>query len=384
MRQLLAALIVIAMFTPAVQASQEEADRPIAIAIHGGAGTIRRAEMSPEMEGNYRRTMEQALRAGHKVLSDGGSSLDAVEATIHVLEDSPLFNAGRGAVMTAEGKCELDASIMEGSEGAAGAIAGATRIKNPITAARAVMEQTPHVFLAGPATDAFAEEAGLELVENDYFRTERRRKALEASQEREKEQGASILGMGEGRDDSAGPEPERMADSKFGTVGCVALDREGNLAAGTSTGGITNKRYGRVGDSPVIGAGTWAENETVAVSCTGQGEYFIRLQVAGDIAARMRYADASLKEAVNAQLDRLGELKAQGGVIAMDPKGNARFAFNTVGMYRGYIGPDGELSLAIYGDKRDAIFGADNAREGSMLTPLAPPASQRQQHGSGN
>ena len=351
MRPLLLTLFVTAMITPPAAAPQDNAPHPIAIAIHGGAGTIRRQDMDPATEAEYRRTLEQSLQAGHAVLAAGGSSLDAVEAAIHVLEDSPLFNAGRGAVLTSEGKCELDASIMEGSQGRAGAVAGATRVKRPITAARAVMEQTPHVFLAGPAVDAFGEEVGLELVENDYFQTERRREALKRVQEREARQGAHFLGIGAGRDDL---DP---TEDKFGTVGCVALDREGNLAAGTSTGGITNKRYGRVGDSPVIGAGTWAENDTAAVSCTGQGEFFIRLQVAGDIAARMRYSGATLDEALSVQMDRIGRLDAQGGIVAMNRKGEARFTFNTAGMYRGAIGPDGEVHVAIHGDADDRIPG---------------------------
>lgn len=347
------------MTAPIALASQDNADRPFAIAIHGGSGTIRRADMTPEAEAACRKTMEQALRAGHQVLAEGGSSLDAVETTIRVLENSPLFNAGKGAVMTAEGKCELDASIMEGGEGRTGAIAGATQVKNPITAARAVMEKTPHVLLAGPAVDAFAEAAGLEIVENEYFQTDKRREALDRIQEQEARQGpgAYLTGIGEGREDLDPQAFGSLVSEKLGTVGCVALDKAGNLAAGTSTGGITNKRYGRVGDSPIIGAGTWAENQTCAVSCTGQGEYFIRLQVAGDVAARMRYGDASFEEAAKAQMERIGKLKALGGLVAMNRDGKAVFAFNTDGMYRGTIGPDGELHVAIYGDAQDRLPG---------------------------
>ncbi|MEL7237531.1 MAG: isoaspartyl peptidase/L-asparaginase [Planctomycetota bacterium] len=332
---------------PTMTQADNPNDGPIAIAIHGGAGTIRRADMTPEREAAYRGTMEEALRAGHTILEQGGSSTDAVEATIRILEDSPLFNAGRGAVFTAEGRCELDASIMVGDQRTTGAIAGATTIKNPISAARAVMEQTPHVLLAGPAAlQAFAEQAQLEQVDNSYFFTDARKKALEAMQQREQDAGASILGIGEGREDVAQP-----VNEKLGTVGCVALDKSGTLAAGTSTGGLTNKKFGRVGDSPLIGAGTWAENDVVAVSCTGQGEYFIRLQVASDIAARMRYANAPFTDAVQAQMLRIGELDALGGLVAMDAAGNVVYAFNTPGMYRGQINTAGELTTGLYDDE---------------------------------
>ena len=330
-------------------------DAPFAIAIHGGSGTIRRQDLSPEKDAEYRATIEKALRAGHEILETGGDSLDAVEATIRVLEDSPLFNAGKGAVFTAEGRCELDASVMVGDTGRVGAIAGATTIKNPITAARAVMEKTPHVLLAGSgAVDAFAEQAGLEIVDNSYFHTPDRRKALDRIQQQEKEQGASLIGIGEGREDinPQGFRSELESTEKLGTVGCVALDKNGTLAAGTSTGGLTNKRFGRVGDSPLVGAGTWAENGVVAVSCTGQGEFFIRLQVAADIAARMRYGNEPFHDAASVQMNRIGDLDALGGLVAMDENGDVAFVFNTEGMYRGKIGPDGTLYVAVYGDEK--------------------------------
>ena len=353
-----AALLIFTMTQSAT--AQDDFDHddeaPFAIAIHGGAGTIRREDMTAEREVEYRATMEEALRAGHAVLARGGSSLDAVEATIHVLENSPLFNAGRGAVFTSEGRCELDASIMRGDNQDAGAVAGATTIKHPITAARAVMEKTPHVLLAGAgAVDAFAEEAGLEQVDNSYFHTEHRRQALERIQASEKEQGVSLIGIGEGREDinpQGFQKPVTAGDEKFGTVGCVALDKNGMLAAGTSTGGLTNKKFGRVGDSPIIGAGTWAEDDVVAVSCTGQGEYFIRLQVASDVADQIRYAGKSFADAVDGQMDRLAKLDAQGGLVAMDGGGTPRYAFNTPGMYRGHIDSAGKLHIAIYGDEK--------------------------------
>ncbi len=340
------ALILSLVFTGLTAATTTATmqENSVSIAIHGGAGTIRRADMTPEREQAYREKMEEALRAGHAILTEGGSSLDAVEATIRILEDSPLFNAGKGAVLTTEGVCELDASVMVGDTLAAGAIAGATRVKNPITAAKAVMQQTSHVLLAGPAVNDFAEQVGLEIVDNEYFLTDPRKEALDDAKNRENDPGAT------------GP---ILDDSKYGTVGCVALDQAGNLAAGTSTGGITNKKYGRVGDSPIIGAGTWAENETAAVSCTGQGEFFIRLQVAGDIAARMRYGNISFRDAVAVQMDRIGSYDALGGLVAMDGDGNVAFTFNTEGMYRGQIGPDGELKLAIYDDDEDRIEASD-------------------------
>ena len=334
---------------PTVQAQQT------AIAIHGGAGTILRQNMTPESEAEYRQKLEEALRIGHDVLEAGGTSLDAVVAAIQVLEASPLFNAGVGAVFTSEGTVELDASIMEGRDRNAGAVAGVKRVRSPIELARRVMEQSPHVLMAREGAEAFAQEQGLPLVENDYFHTERRRRQLQRIQEAND---PTPSGGSAPREDGANPPPEAGAGAeegplykRWGTVGAVALDRSGTLAAGTSTGGMTNKRFGRIGDSPIIGAGTYADNATCAVSATGHGEYFIRGVVAYDIAAMMRYAGLGLHEAANAVIHgRLAPMGGTGGVIAMDAEGNIAMPFNTEGMYRGYIDTEGTLVVEIYGD----------------------------------
>lgn len=312
--------------------------KKIMLVVHGGAGTITRASMSPELEKQYRETLEQAMRTGHAILAKGGSSVDAVEATIRVLEDSPLFNAGKGAVFTHEGRNELDAAIMDGRTKAAGAVAGVTIIKNPISAARAVMEKSPHVMMTGRGAELFATQQGLEIVDPSYFWTERRWKSLQ--NDLLKEQGQKP------RAELAWPD-----EKKFGTVGCVALDQNGNLAAGTSTGGMTNKKFGRVGDSPIIGAGTYAENESVAVSGTGHGEFFIRWTVAYDIAALVKYRGMSVAEAGNEVIQKkLVPVKGEGGVIILDRNGNFATPFNTEGMYRGYIGADGVPHVSIYKD----------------------------------
>lgn len=307
------------------------------LVIHGGAGTITRASMSPEIEQQYRAALEQALRTGNAILAKGGSSLDAIEATIRVLEDNPLFNAGKGAVFTHEGRNELDASIMDGRTKAAGSVAGVTIIKNPISAARAVMEKSQHVMMVGRGAELFATQQGLEVVDPSYFWTERRWKSLQ--NELLKEQGKPVAAL-------EGPD-----EKKLGTVGAVALDQNGNLAAGTSTGGMTNKRFGRVGDAPIIGAGTYAENESVAVSATGHGEFFIRWTVASDIAALVRYRGMSVKDAGNEVIHKkLAPVKGEGGVIILDAKGNFATPFNSEGMYRGWIGADGTPHVAIYKD----------------------------------
>ena len=315
---------------------------PTVLVIHGGAGTITRAEMTPEREAAYRAALTEALETGHRVLAAGGAALDAVEATIRVMEDSPLFNAGKGAVFTAAGRNELDASIMDGATGKAGAVTGVTTVKNPISAARAVMEQTWHVMLAGDGADAFAAETGLETVEPGYFFTRRRWESL---QKRRKGDGLEPL-----------PDPEAAAEATaagvgYGTVGALALDAAGRLAAGTSTGVMTNKRYGRVGDSPIIGAGTWAD-QRCATSGTGEGEYFIRLNVARDLCARAAYLGIGLTEAGEQVIHgRLTEAGGTGGVIALDAGGNVAMPFNTEGMYRGWIGADGVAHVSIYGDE---------------------------------
>ncbi len=313
--------------------------------IHGGAGTILKSNMTPELEEAYRAKLKEALLAGYNILQNNGSSMDAVEAALRLLEDSPLFNAGKGAVLTSEGTVELDASIMDGKTLKAGAVAAVKHIKNPITLARLVMEQSPHVMMVGDGAEAFAKQHGVELVPQEYFLTEKRKKELEKAKESEKKQGAPSK--------EAKPEKNVQApdDKKHGTVGAVALDKAGNLAAGTSTGGMTNKRFGRIGDSPIIGAGTYANNQTCAVSATGHGEYFIRSVVAHDISALMEYKGMPLKEAVNTVImNKLGKLGGTGGVIAIDKSGQIAMAFNTPGMYRGYVGPDGKVVIEIYKD----------------------------------
>lgn len=311
------------------------------LVIHGGAGTIVKANMTAEMERDYRAKLEEALKTGHAILARGGTSLDAVEATVRVMEDSPLFNAGKGAVFTHEGKNELDASIMDGKTKKAGAVAGVTIVRNPISAARAVMDRSKHVMMTGRGAELFATKMGLEIVDPSYFWTERRWKALQ--NELLQEQGGTPKPQA-----SLGPLDE---GTKYGTVGAVALDRDGNLAAGTSTGGTTNKQYGRVGDSPIIGAGTWAENESCAVSGTGAGEYFIRWNVAADIAALMKYRGLTVQQASEEVVHRkLKPAGGEGGVIALDAKGNFALPFNTEGMYRGWIGQDGVAHVAIYGE----------------------------------
>lgn len=340
-----------ALTLAAMPAAADVPSRPVLV-VHGGAGTITRASLTPELEAQYRAGVERALLAGHAVLAKGGRSVDAVVAAVKVFEDDPLFNAGKGAVFTNEGKNELDASIMDGKTGLAGAVAGVTTIRNPITAARAVMDKTRHVLLIGRGAEKFAAEQKLDIVEPSYFFTQRRWDQLQKAKEKDrieldhdgKPGKSSAL-------DSANPHALWMTDHKFGTVGAVALDAEGNLAAATSTGGLTNKLYGRVGDSPVIGAGTYADNATVAVSSTGTGEFFMRGLVAYDIAARMKYQKASLNDAVDGTIrSTLDDRKGAGGVIALDARGNLKFGFNTEGMYRGYVRADGKPVVQIYKD----------------------------------
>ncbi len=292
------------------------------LVIHGGAGTITRENLTAEKETAYREILNEALKVGFTIIENGGSALDAVEATIRIMEDSPLFNAGKGAVFTNAGTNELDASIMDGSSLQAGAVAGVKTIKNPITAARKVMEETWHVILSGDGADHFAKEQGLAIVENTYFHTKRRWDSLKKVKEKE----------------------------KHGTVGCVALDKIGNLAAGTSTGGLTNKRWGRIGDSPIVGAGTYANNETCGVSGTGQGEYFIRGNIAYDVSAMMEYKSISVKDAAFQVIDKLTDRGGSGGVIAMNRIGEIAMPFNTKGMYRGYLMNDKNLVIKIYND----------------------------------
>jgi len=306
------------------------------LVIHGGAG-VEKAGLSAEEQAAARTAMERALRAGHEVLAKGGSAVDAVGATITVLEDAPQFNAGRGAVFTHDGRNEMDAAIMDGATGQAGAIAGVHRVRNPIQLARAVMEHSQHVMLVGDGAEAFAKEQGITLVDPAYFRTEKRWQQLQKAL----------------KEEAAGQAHADLETAKhFGTVGALALDAKGRLAAGTSTGGMTNKRYGRVGDAPIIGAGTYA-NAQCAVSGTGWGEYYIRAVAAYDICARMKYAGESLQQAAETVIDQqIPAAGGNGGAIALDAAGHMAFPFNTQGMYRGWIGADGVPHVAIFGDEQ--------------------------------
>lgn len=322
--------------------------KPYGLVIHGGAGVIRREDLPPALEAEYRAQLAAALAAGYAVLDGGGSALDAVVAAIRVLEDSPLFNAGKGAVLNAAGVCELDAAIMDGRTLAAGAVAGVRHIRNPIRLARDVMERSGHVLVVGEGAEVFARKLGYALEDESYFQTDVRRRQLERARQLETTgQPAAALPAGTLGRGVTGDE-YRVNEFKFGTVGCVALDQAGNLAAGTSTGGMTNKRYGRVGDSPIIGAGTYASNGTCAVSATGYGEYFIRTVVGHDIAAQMEYRGASLAEASAATLAKVARLGGTGGVIAIDRAGHIALPFNTAGMYRGHHLAGGEAVVEIF------------------------------------
>ena len=313
------------------------AEPTFGIVIHGGAGTILKKNMTPEMETAYRETLEEAIRTGHAILKAGGSSKEAVEKTIHVMENSPLFNAGKGAVLTADATIELDASFMDGATLDAGAIAGVQTIKNPISAAIAVMEDSPHVMLSGKGAESFAEEQGLELVAPEYFYTERRQQALERVKSRENQTALNS------------EEAAFLRAQRRGTVGCVALDQSGNLAAGTSTGGMTNKKWNRIGDAPIIGAGTYANNASCAISATGWGEYFIRAVVAHDIAALMEYKGLSIQEAARIVIhEKVGKLGGDGGIVGIDNKGQIAMEMNTAGMYRAHMDAEGNLTVKIY------------------------------------
>lgn len=327
---------VLALLLMAMQ-SEEKPTRPVLV-LHGGAGTILKANMSPELEKAYREKLEEALQKGYALLESGASALDAVEQSIHILEDSPLFNAGKGAVLNHLGNQEMDASIMDGRNLNAGAVAGVSSIRNPISAARLVMEKSKHVMLSGKGAEEFCKQQNLQFEQPSYFKTEKRIQQLKRAKDREKTS----------KDQGYRPLEEH---EKFGTVGVVALDKNGNLAAGTSTGGMTNKRFGRIGDSPIIAAGTYANNQTCAVSCTGHGEYFIRNVVAYDLSAMMEYKNYSLKKASNKIIhQKLKKMNASGGLIALDKKGNIAMPFNTAGMYRGYA-KDGIFNVFIYQDE---------------------------------
>lgn len=378
-------LILFSLFFFIQTVGQSQQGRYVLV-IHGGAGTILRNQMSPERERAYNAALDTALRKGEAILARGGTALDAVEASVRYLEDCPLFNAGRGAVFTNEGRNELDAAIMDGRTLGAGAVAGVTVIRNPITAARAVMEKSEHVMMAGPGAEQFARKQGLEIVDPSYFYTEERWRGLlraraedsvkqlkgatdplPAEQTRlallhkELEDARTALAQASGsRADSLQRLVRQLSqnilkatfhDEKFGTVGAVALDRQGNLAAATSTGGMTNKKYGRIGDAPIIGAGTYANNQTVAISCTGWGEYFIRLGMAKTISDMMEFGKMNLQKAAGEMINhRLPALGGDGGLIAVDKNGNISLPFCTEGMYRGFVKEGEKRTVAIYKD----------------------------------
>ena len=332
-------LVFVIVFFQSKEAHSQKTNSTFGMVIHGGAGTILKKNMTPELEQAYQSKLKEALQTGYDILKNNGSSMDAVEATINILEDSPLFNAGKGAVFTSDGTHELDASIMDGRTLQAGAVASVKHVKNPITLARLVLEKSPHVMMVGAGAEEFAVQHNLDRVSQYYFYTEKRWKSLQKRKESVEEKTTLV------------PEKEniKLADKEKGTVGAAALDKAGNLAAGTSTGGMTNKMFGRVGDSPIIGAGTYANNQTCAVSGTGHGEYFMRLLVSYDIHALMAYEGKSLKEAANTVImKKLEELGGTGGIIAIDKDGNIAMPFNTDGMYRGYIRENGETVVKIY------------------------------------
>ncbi len=305
--------------------------------IHGGAGSVSEAEKSPEKEREYRATLEQSLNAGYAILAKGGTSLDAVSAAVTVLEDSPLFNAGKGAVLNSDGVAELDASIMDGHTLAAGGVAAVKRIKNPIQVARVVMEKSPHVLFAADGAENFAKQQGFTLVRNSYFIIDRRKEELERAKQKEKQKGKSAKA--------------NVDEFSFGTVGAVALDKNGNLAAATSTGGRMNKKPGRVGDTPIIGAGTYANNATCAVSGTGHGEFFMRTVAAHDVSVLMEYRGLDVASATREVIHKIGALGGTGGLIAIDRKGNVALPFNTPGMYRAHRVNGKEPVVGIFADK---------------------------------
>ncbi|WP_396597607.1 isoaspartyl peptidase/L-asparaginase family protein [Dokdonia sp. R86516] len=318
-------------------------DQKFGLVIHGGAGTILKKNMTDSLEKAYRLKLEEATKAGHKILADGGTSMEAVTAAINIMEDSPLFNAGKGAVFTHDGTNELDASVMDGKTLNAGAISGVTTVKNPIDLAVAVMDKSEHVMLSAKGAEQFAKEQGLEIVDPSYFYTERRFQSLQKIIDKEKTQ------LDHDGDKKVAFMDPYIKDSKFGTVGCAALDKYGNLAAGTSTGGMTNKRYNRIGDAPIIGSGTYANNATCAVSSTGWGEFFIRAQVAHDISAMMEYKGVTLQEAASEVIqEKVPALGGDGGIVAIDKDGNVAMEFNTAGMYRAHMNATGDLDIKIY------------------------------------
>ena len=330
MKKFLISLILLLIYS----CQSTELENSIAIVIHGGAGTILKENMTPELESAYLDKLEEAVLTGYEILKNGGSSQSAVEETIKIMEDSPLFNAGIGAALTNQETASLDASFMEGDNLEAGAIAGSKYIKNPITAAISVMQESPHVLLSSDGADDFAIQMGLDTVPNSYFITERRLRSVRKAK----------------KDDMVSFEDDFIKDTKYGTVGCVAIDKMGNISSGTSTGGTTNKKWGRIGDVPIIGAGTYANNDCCGISTTGWGEHFIRNVVAYDIAAQIIYNNKSIKEASINSLDKVMKTGGDGGVIGLDNKGNISMEFNTAGMYRASVDKNGNLTVKIYSD----------------------------------
>ena len=316
---------------------KQKQDMTFAIVLHGGAGSIKKAYFTPEQEKAYTDKLSEALDAGYLVLQNNGSALDAVQQTINVMENSPLFNAGKGAVLNSLGKVEMDASIMDGKTLNCGAVAGVAHIKNPIIAARLVMDSTRHVFLYGEGAEIFAKEKGIQLMDVQYFITSKRQAQLKRLQA--KEAGKKI----------AYKTPiDKMNDHKYGTVGCVALDKNGNIAAGTSTGGMMNKKYGRIGDSPIVGAGTYANNQTCGISCTGTGEYFIRTLASHTVSDLMQYKNNNLLDAMKIAMDKIQDLGGDGGMIGLDTKANIAWYFNTDGMFRAYKKSNGEKKIKLF------------------------------------
>ena len=338
LQNLLAIVILIVLNackqTPESIHEKESIDNPVvAIVIHGGAGSITQSSLSVERELAYKQKLEEAINLGYSILEDGGSAGDAVEQTIKLLEDSPLFNAGKGAVFNSNGENELDASFMDGKTMNSGAVTGVKHIKNPIVAARRVMDSCKHVMLSGVGAEQFAEEQQLEIVDNKYFFTQDRYEGLINVKSREESEKEIY-----------------QKDEKRGTVGAVAIDKDGNIVAGTSTGGLTNKKYGRIGDSPIIGAGTYANNKTCGVSCTGVGEYFIRTLAAHDVSALMEYKGLSLEDAIKTVIDKIGTMGGDGGIIGLDFHGNVAWYFNTSGMFRGYKSSKQGTEVQLYGN----------------------------------
>lgn len=338
MKKIIGLLFFVLTISVYAQSKQDK----VVLVIHGGAGTILKKNMTPEKEKAYRDALAESLTKGFEVIKKGGESENAVIEAIKVMENSPLFNAGKGAVFTHEGKNELDASLMIGNTMQAGAVAGVTSIKNPILAAKAVLQNSAHVMMVGKGAEEFAQNQGLEIVDPSYFKTEERWNSLQKVIEKDKEK------MELDHDaKSQAYVPFNFVDEKFGTVGAVALDNKGHISAGTSTGGMTNKRFGRVGDSPIIGAGTYA-NKEVGVSSTGWGEYFIKTVAAYDVAALMNYKKLSSKQAGEGVIKKIGQLGGDGGMIILDKNGQASFPFNTAGMYRGSITQSGKITIEIY------------------------------------